>query len=87
MKRLYARLFYRFAVFIECFRYDFLDFQYAIMEKIVKFRNKFQKNTEDNSKYVDELYKTRFENWEKFIFLKDPNKSWVLNWYRFFLFL
>ena len=94
VKRFIVTSIYRFAVWTEYARPRFLEFQYNVMLNLIKLSLKFRgrqssSNEEQNQESVEfmEMYKLRFENWGKLVFLKNAESDWLLQWRLFVKFL
>ena len=85
IKVVYARCLYRYAVWVEYARPDFLFWQLGLMVKIAQFRNWIMGVTPTGNRdgEVDNVYESRFANWNKFVFIEKPESDWFANWSKF----
>lgn len=86
-KKWFYRRWYSFAVWVEYARPEFLDFQLRCMLYILKIRNKFfTKANTNNKEYIQEtmdIYNSRYVNWNKMVFINNPESDIFANWYKF----
>jgi len=79
VKRMIARLFWRFILHHERVRLFFIHAQYSLMVWISGHSKKRTMSIEDFNE-LEEIYKNRYENWNRFLFIEDPNRDWFLQW-------